>query len=72
MTVRELLSMCDECNYSTTRVSIYDDIGNAMHCLPGELPDKVKNAHVMRYTLGPLNGMWLTRFRIWIEERHIL
>ena len=72
MTVRELLSMGKNVNYGATEVSIFDTNGGWLRGHPSELPEKVKDAHVMEYTIHGFKGNWIAQMWIIIAEVHVL
>lgn len=72
MTVRELLSFCKNVNYGLTKVTVFDRNGGKCVSTPGDLPEQVKRLHVSEYAIDKLDGKWITRVTIWIEECYLL
>ena len=73
MTVRELLSLCKNVNYGSTKVTVFDRNGGKCVSTPGDLPEQVKRLHVSEYAIGELDdNKRITRVTIWIEEYHLL
>lgn len=72
MTVRELLSLCKNVNYSFTKVTVFDRNGGKCVSTPGDLPEQVKRLHVSEYAIGKLDNNWITRVTIWVEECYLL
>lgn len=69
MKVIELLCKCYNCDYSRTKVTIYDGNGGVMRRVPDSIPDYVKNMYVRGFKLGYVKKERLTALEITIEGR---
>lgn len=68
MKVSELLSKCVNCDYSRTRVVIWD--GKTLLCgVPNGVSERVKNMYVRSFKLGQIKGGQLVAIEITIEGR---
>lgn len=68
MRVSELLSKCVNCDYSRTRVAIWD--GKTLLCgVPNGVSERVKNMYVRSFKLGQIKGGQLVAIEITIEGR---
>lgn len=66
MKVSELMSKCVNCDYSRTRVAIWD--GKTLLCgVPNVVSDRVKNMYVRSFKLGQIKGGQLDALEITIE-----
>lgn len=72
MTVRELVSMGINVNYSLTEIVVHDNAGGEMRRLPSALPEKVKSAHVRAYRVDGMTKKGFKSLLVVIEERYIL
>ena len=68
MKVSELMSKCVNCDYSRTRVTVWDGI-SLLWGVPNSLPERVKNMYVRSFKLGQVRGGQLEAIEVIIEGR---
>lgn len=68
MKVSELMSKCVNCDYSRTRVTVWDGI-SLLWGVPNALPERVKDMYVRSFKLGQIRGGQLEAIEVIIEGR---
>lgn len=68
MKVSELMSKCVNCDYSRTRVAIWDG-KTLLVGVPNAIPERVKDMYVRSFKLGQIKGGQLVAIEITIEGR---